>query len=129
VTAAALLDVDPEYATGEVIEEIFLPFQAGDHPQREVPVRNRLFQNYPNPFNSTTIIRFDVTDMTWGKLSIHSIMGQEIALIAQGPFSEGTHKLGWDGKDTLGRDMPTGMYLLRLTTPEYSQTIRMLMLK
>ena len=129
VTAAALLDVNPEYATGEVIEEIFLPSRVEDYPLREVPARYRLFQNYPNPFNSTTIIRFDLSCMTSGKVSIHNIMGAEIALIAQGPFSEGTHKSGWDGKDNLGRDIPTGMYLLRLTTPEYSQTIKMLLLK
>lgn len=128
VTAAALLDVDPEYATGEVIEEIFLP-HGGEYAQREAPARYRLVQNYPNPFNSTTIIRFDISEMTSGSLSIHNIMGEEIVLLRQGSFSRGTHSTRWNGKDDLGRDMPTGTYLLRLTTPMHSQTIRMLLLK
>jgi hypothetical protein len=129
VTAAALLEVDPEYATGEVIDEIFLPLQNEDHLRSDAPERFRLFQNHPNPFNSTTVIRYDVAELTSGRLIIYNTLGREIARIAQGPFTEGVHSIGWDGKDGLGRDIPAGIYLLRLTTPGYSRTIKMLYLK
>jgi flagellar hook assembly protein FlgD len=75
------------------------------------------------------VIKYDIPELSSGRLVIYNTLGREIERIARGPFEEGTHSIWWDGRDSLGRDIPSGIYLLHLTTPEYSQTIKMLLLK
>ena len=94
-----------------------------------VPGRARLDQNYPNPFNPSTAIPFAVPDHSDVYLSIYNILGQKIRTLAAGPMSPGFHTLVWNGRDEVGRQVGSGLYLYLLEVGRYQQTRKMLLVR
>jgi hypothetical protein len=94
-----------------------------------LPGRFQLSQNYPNPFNASTSIQFSLPSRQPIVLSVHNILGQQVAVLLERTMSPGTHKITWDGKDASGREMPSGVYLYRLSAGSFAETRKMLMLK
>jgi len=106
----------------------------------EIPTGFKLEQNYPNPFNPTTKIRFylpstlsfprpsNVFGQGSGgnpvKLTIYDILGKEIQTLVNKNLSAGTYEVTFDAGG-----LNSGIYFYRLTTNNYSETKRMLMLK
>ena len=88
-----------------------------------------LFQNYPNPFNPETEIRIQLPQPEHVKLSIYNTLGQQIRTLADKDFAEGYHTIQWDGKDEFGNIVSGGLYLCKIQTNNYQDTIRMLFLK
>lgn len=86
-------------------------------------------QNFPNPFNPTTRIRYEIPKKTKATLVIHNILGQEVLTINEGLLQPGYHEYVWNGRDSQGREMSSGIYIARLVTPEYTKSIKMLLLK
>jgi len=74
-----------------------------------------LFQCYPNPFNSSTRIAYRLSEAAAVDLSIYNIAGQLVRTLTTGRVAEGSHSLSWDGRDQGGIDVPSGVYLYRLT--------------
>jgi len=69
-----------------------------DDPDRSdgLPGEFRIDSVYPNPFNSTTVITVALPISAELKLSIYNIAGQEIAILENGLFHAGNHKLTFD---------------------------------
>lgn len=89
------------------------------------PFRMELMQNYPNPFNSTTTIPFAVTGPGLVRLSIHTLLGQEVQVLFDGPVATGgTHHLRFHA-DRLA----TGAYLYRLRTPAGTRSGRLMLIR
>jgi hypothetical protein len=88
-----------------------------------------LFQNYPNPFNPETTIRYDLAKSGHVKISIYNISGQQVKMLKQGFQTAGSYKIQWNGRNSLGEAVPSGIYLLELTINGYRQTKRMILLK
>ncbi len=88
-----------------------------------------LWQNYPNPFNNQTRIDFSTPSATDLSVSIYNVLGQKICTPYRGFLSAGRHLIYWDGKDTDGHDLASGIYFYRLETSNYSESRKMLMLK
>jgi PKD repeat protein len=89
-----------------------------------LPEEYSLSQNRPNPFNPVTSITFNLPEATSVTLSIFNVLGQKVATLANGQFSAGSHQVEWNAAA-----QPSGIYLYRLDTPEFSQTKKMLLLK
>ena len=51
------------------------------------------------------------------------------ANLSNGAFPAGYHQVTWTGRDALGRAIPSGIYIARLVTPEYTKSIKMVLLK
>ena len=81
-----------------------------------------LYQNYPNPFNASTVIRYVLTGPTEVSLKIYNITGKEIITLAEGHQPAGTYQLIWDGKDSNGQPVPSGVYFYRLERESLVQT-------
>jgi hypothetical protein len=96
----------------------------GDYLDDEVLPWAFLAQNYPNPFNFKTNIKFRLPEVVKVHLAVFNILGQEVAVLADGEFPAGNHLVIWDG-DAL----PSGIYFCRLTTPRGSTARRMILLK
>ena len=88
-----------------------------------------LHQNYPNPFNPTSTIQYDLPEAANVTLVIYDILGREVVTLVDQEMQPGYHRTVWDARDHAGRTMPTGIYIARLTTPEYTKSIKMLLLK
>jgi DNA/RNA endonuclease YhcR with UshA esterase domain len=102
----------------------------GVNPNYKVqPLAYELLQNYPNPFNPETRISFEIPQAHQVKLVIYNVLGQKVRTLTQEAYEAGRHIVNWDGRDDLGRVVPSGVYLYRLKAGDYLVTKRMLMLK
>jgi flagellar hook assembly protein FlgD len=64
---------------------------------------------------------------TWGnvELTLFDLLGQR-ATLAGGAYEAGEHLVRWDGRDQLGRDLPSGVYLCYMRAEGWTQTRRRL---
>ena len=85
--------------------------------------------SYPNPFNGRTTIAFEVDRSQPLSLRIHNVAGQRVTTLAEGVYPEGMFAVAWDGRDDLGQEVASGLYLCRLRTPLFSQTRKMILLR
>ncbi len=89
----------------------------------------QLHQNYPNPFNPETLIQFDVPTAGQVVVKVYNFLGQEMRTLVSGIRQVGRHELLWDGRDNLGRNVPSGVYLYRLQSGSFTQTRKMTLLR
>jgi hypothetical protein len=97
--------------------------------EQELPQVFALHQNYPNPFNPVSTIRYDLPEASNVSLIVYDILGREVIRLVDGLTEPGYRQVQWDGRDQYGRAVPSGIYIARLATPEYSESIKMLLLK
>jgi len=89
-----------------------------------VPETFSLGQNYPNPFNPVTVIKYEIPIATSATLSIHNILGEEVARLADGPHSPGSYEASFDASS-----VSSGFYFYRLTSEEFVEVRKMVVLK
>ncbi|MFC1619780.1 FlgD immunoglobulin-like domain containing protein [Candidatus Neomarinimicrobiota bacterium] len=96
-----------------------------------MPLPENIFlsQNHPNPFNPTTTIRYELSAGTKVQLVVYDLQGREVARLAEGYRQPGTYEATWDGRGGGGRQLPSGIYIARLTTLQYTKAIKMVLLK
>jgi len=100
-----------------------------NHDWTSSPITFALHQNYPNPFNPVSTIRYDLPQASNVTLIVYDILGREVARLVDGYMEPGYHHTMWDSRDQYGREVPSGIYIVRLVTPAYIQAIKMLLLK
>jgi hypothetical protein len=88
-----------------------------------------LFQNYPNPFNPTTNISFQFYKPTKASLDIFDLNGNLVRSLFHNNQMNGSTSINWDGKDTLGYNVASGIYFYSLKTESGSLTRKMMVLK
>jgi hypothetical protein len=115
-----LLAVRPSTMPGTAVTEA----QAAVPPQAFT-----LPPNYPNPFNSSTVVRFAVPVPAEVDLVVYNLAGQRVAQLASGQRAAGTHTITWTGADAHGRQLASGVYLLRLESAVGAQVRRVTLLR
>jgi hypothetical protein len=68
----------------------------------------------PNPSNPKVGLSFTLARTERLRLEIMDVRGRRLATLAQGNWPAGPYRIEWDGKDGLGRALPSGIYLARL---------------
>jgi DNA-binding beta-propeller fold protein YncE len=98
-----------------------------------LPTAFFLEQSYPNPFNATTRIVYAVPVSDEGgtvvELVVYDILGRRVRLLAQGHHAAGTYNVEWDGRDGQGRQVASGLYLVSLRGPAFTQTRKAILLR
>ncbi len=94
-----------------------------------LPKSLSLGQNYPNPFNPTTTIQFELSKNATIKLDVYNLQGQLVKVIATGDYQAGFYLATWDGKDSSGRDVGSGIYIYRLSTDHTTLSKKMLLVR
>jgi hypothetical protein len=112
-------------------QRLGVPMSASSERDKSMihPNQFTLHQNYPNPFNPTTSLRFDLPKTGNVALIIYNVMGREVARLVDGYMEPGYHQAQWDRRSAIGRELPSGIYIARLVAPEYSKSIKMVLLK
>ena len=77
------------------------------------PKTYKLSQNYPNPFNSETIIQYRLPKFSFVCLKIFNTLGQEMKTLIETKKETGSYSIKWDGKNMLGNNVVSGIYLVR----------------
>ncbi|MBA4251677.1 MAG: hypothetical protein C0425_08610 [Chlorobiaceae bacterium] len=94
-----------------------------------VPTEFKLDQNYPNPFNPNTKIRFAVPVTSDVILKIYDALGREVIELVNQELNAGVYSIEWDAKNILGIEVPSGMYIYRITADNFSQSRKMILLR
>jgi hypothetical protein len=94
-----------------------------------VPSQFALDQNYPNPFNPTTNIRFSLPDEQHVKLDVYDVTGRLVKTILNEQVRAGNMEVTWDGTNSSGAKVASGIYLYRLEAGTFSSVKKMIMLK
>ena len=95
-----------------------------DEEGKSVPRHYFLYGNYPNPFNPGTLIRYDLARNASVRLEIYDVLGNRVAVLVDSEQHAGTHQVRFEAGT-----LSSGVYYYRLTTPDYVQTRRMLLMK
>jgi hypothetical protein len=93
------------------------------------PTEFLLFDNYPNPFNPKTVVSSQLPVASQVKLAVYDLLGREVAVLLNEKKPAGRHTVEWDGRDSQGRQVSSGVYLCRMTAGTFSQTKRMLLIR
>jgi len=96
-----------------LLDDTELP-DSEDLPSADNPVVLR--QNHPNPFNDGTAIRFGLAVGGQARLSILDGAGRRIRTLVDGYRDAGWHDESWDGRDSAGYPVASGVYIYRLRT-------------
>ena len=98
-----------------------------------VPKDFALDHNFPTPFNPETTLRYAIPEASQVRLVVYKILGQEVARLVDKDQVPGFYALRWDGMDTFGRSVASGVYLYKIQaigeTQHFSQVHKMLLLK
>ena len=102
-----------------------------------LPIKFELLQNYPNPFNPSTVIEYSLPQEVKGEkskvkklgetivtLKVYDVLGREVATLVNEEQVPGYYSVKFDGSN-----LPSGMYIYKLTCGKYVFQRKLLLLK
>ncbi len=100
-----------------------------DYTDYVLPETFVLKKNYPNPFNPTTNIEIENNTLDHIRLVIYDVNGRYITTLVDQTLDIGNYIYQWNGKDSFGQSVASGMYLYTLSNSNFTRTQKMLLLK
>ena len=101
-----------------------------------VPEAFALNQNFPNPFNPSTTINYQISTAalndalaTETTLTIFNILGARVLTLVNEEQGTGFYSVVWNGKDSDGLQVPSGVYIYQLTAGSFKATKKMLLIQ
>ncbi len=83
--------------------------------------------NYPNPFNPQTTISYNIPQGIKGSISIYNVKGQLVKTFNN--LDSNSNKVVWNGRNNDDKQIPSGIYLYKLTAGDNSTVSKMTLLK
>jgi hypothetical protein len=99
-----------------------------DSQQMDLPTATSVTV-YPNPFNPSTTVDFSLAADQHVDVKIYDARGALICGLANSHYAAGRHKLSWDGRDSGGRRVGSGVYFLRFVYGEHKTIHKLIILK
>ena len=112
-------DADDERWTAEV----------GDAKSAVTPTTTKLLGNYPNPFNPSTSINYVLSEDGFVSLKIFNTLGEEVATLVNEYQVAGIKSAVWEGRNNVGSQVASGIYVYRLTAGDVVESEKMLFMK
>ncbi len=103
---------------------VYNPTDAAGDPNPELPRVFELGACYPNPFNPTTTVPFAVPRAGQVTLSLYDLSGRLVQTLADAMYEPGRHTMPLDG-----RLLPTGLYFVRMQSPGFITTQKVMLLR
>jgi hypothetical protein len=89
----------------------------------------KLAQNYPNPFNPSTEIKFSLRNKSKVTLRVYDVSGRLVNTLVDGVLGEGKHSVNWNGINSNGANVASGVYFYRMDTKDYTESKKMILLR
>jgi len=102
---------------------------AGRPEAAGIPKTYGLGAAYPNPSGGRATISYQLPAAERVQLAVYNIAGQLVKTLADGGKQAGYHAVTWDGRDASGRQVSSGVYLVRMSTAHYSSTGKISMVR
>lgn len=105
------------------------------NPNQILPDKYYVSNNYPNPFNYSTEIKYELPEDSFLQLVLYDVLGREIRWLKDGNERAGFKQLKWNGKDSRGKNVPSGIYVYRFiaksleSNKSFSRSKKMVFLK
>jgi hypothetical protein len=104
-------------------------FVESQEKRYSTPTDYALRQNYPNPFNPATQIRYDVPKPSRVRIDVFNVLGQKIRTLVDEQKPAGSHTVLWDGRMDNGDLAASGVYTYRMTTGDFTQSKKLLLMR
>ncbi len=127
-------ELDPE--TGNIIEvkaegsyrfiELIPALYQTDvnEPNSNIPTSYALLENYPNPFNASTLIKYELPEASNVTIEIFDILGCKVSTLRDAIQPAGQYQVVWNADN-----VSSGVYLYKITTDNFSDTKKMMLVK
>jgi len=89
-----------------------------------VPSNYLLYQNYPNPFNPTTIINYQIPELSFVTIKVYDVLGREVAILVNEEKPVGSYEIEFDGSL-----LTSGIYFYKLQAGDFVETKKMILLR
>jgi hypothetical protein len=83
-----------------------------------------LSQNYPNPFNPVTRIPYSIAENSFVSLKIYDVLGREVKTLVSEKQTAGEYEVLFNASD-----LNSGVYFYRLTSGNFTETKKLILLK
>jgi hypothetical protein len=113
-----------EIRLGTSWESVSSPLVGVRNVEKIIPGKYNLSQNYPNPFNPSTKIRFSINESGLVTLKVYNIMGEEVAAPVNEYKNIGVYEVDFNAKD-----LTAGVYFYKISTANFSETKKMILIK
>ena len=90
----------------------------------DLPKTKSSIESFPNPFSQSTSIKFSSDKPGFTQVSIHKLLGTEVARLFMGELDAGEHSLTWDA-----RGMPQGMYICIIRASGRTEELPVMLVK
>lgn len=108
--------------TGWVVMNVLPPILNVEN--ESFPIHYELLQNYPNPFNPSTKIKYQIPELNFVIIKVYDVLGTEITTLVNEEKIAGSYDVDFDGNE-----LASGIYYYRITTGNFSQTKKMILIK
>ena len=96
----------------------------GIKEEQELPTEYSISQNYPNPFNPTTKIKFALPKKGFTKIIIYDLLGREVMTLVNKELQTGYHEI-----NIAANNLPSGVYIYRIQSGNFTQAKKMILMK
>jgi hypothetical protein len=105
------------------------PYQTDVNPVAGPRLEFALAQNMPNPFGKGTSIEYVVPEPALVSLQVFDVNGRLIRTLVNGAVERGSHRIQWDGRDSQGSVLSSGVYFYRLENGDKTITKKSVLLR
>lgn len=114
----------PGVIVGDNKTVLFNPLIVSIDNEIKLPIQFMLNQNYPNPFNPTTIIKYQIPELSYVRIKVFDVIGNEIEALVNEEKSAGEYEIEFDGTN-----LTSGVYFYQLRAGDYTETKKMILLR
>lgn len=120
-------NVDSTFVNAIILDQI----STGLNDEKNLKLNNNfeLYQNYPNPFNGYTHINYFLPKRSDIELQIYNVLGVQVLSEKIRSQEAGLNGFNWDGKNSAGQNINSGVYIYRISTNDFKQSRKMIYLK
>ena len=102
---------------------------SNNNDENSIPLSAQFLTNYPNPFNPVTTIVFEVKTAGPVMIDIYNVRGEKVITLVNENMNPGSYNEIWDGSDSYGNSVASGLYFYCMSTNGSHTTRKMVLMK